>query len=127
MKLYLFNIILVIIAIYYLAKNISTPLSYSTFNEGFSGITQKSFFLPVVILSSVAFFVLCVIIYYTYLGAKTVNKSLKPHSNIEGLKSLSRFMGEKAIENKVPFRVYLPFILIAFLAVIIGVIASTKK
>jgi len=127
MKLSLLNIILVIIAIYYLEKIISTPLSYSTFNEGFSGVTQKSFFLPVVILSSVAFFVLCVIIYYTYLGSNVANKALRLNSEYEGLKSFSRVMGEKAIENKVPFRVYLPFILIAFLAVIIGVIASTKK
>ena len=36
-------------------------------------------------------------------------------------------MREKEIKNKVEFRVYLPFILISLLAVIIGVIASTKK
>lgn len=122
-----FYIIFIIIGIYFLVTNISTPLSSSTFDEGFTGITQKTFFLPVIILSIFVFFVLCVIIYYTFLGSKTVNKSLNLHSNYEGFKSFSRIMGEKATKNKVPFRVYLPFILISLLAIIIGVIVSKKK
>jgi hypothetical protein len=121
-------IILILLGIYFLVTKISTPISNPISNEeGFSGITQKTFFVPVVVLSGLVFFVLCVIIYYTYLGSKAANEALNQHSNFEGLKTFSRVMGERAIKNKVPFRVYLPFILISLLAVIIGIAVSKKK
>jgi hypothetical protein len=115
-------IILILLGIYFLVTKI--PISYE---EGFSGITQKTFFVPVIVLSGLVFFVLCVIIYYTYLGSNAANNALVLHSNYEGFKTFSRVMGEKAIKNKVPFRVYLPFILISLLAVIIGIAVSKKK
>jgi hypothetical protein len=115
-------IILILLGIYFLVTKI--PISYE---EGFSGITQKTFFVPVIVLSGLVFFVLCVIIYYTYLGSNAANSALVLHSNYEGFKTFSRVMGEKAIKNKVPFRVYLPFILISLLAVIIGIAVSKKK
>jgi len=115
-------IILILLGIYFLVTKI--PISYE---EGFSGITQKTFFVPVIVLSGLVFFVLCIIIYYTYLGSNVSNKALRLNSNYEGLKTFARVMGEKAIKNKVPFRVYLPFILISLLAVIIGIAVSKKK
>jgi len=115
-------IILILLGIYFLVTKI--PISYE---EGFSGITQKTFFVPVIVLSGLVFFVLCIIIYYTYLGSNAANNALVLHSNYEGFKTFSRVMGEKAIKNKVPFRVYLPFILISLLAVIIGIAVSKKK
>jgi hypothetical protein len=121
-------IILILVGIYFLVTKISIPISNPiSYEEGFSGITQKTFFVPVIVLSGLVFFVLCIIIYYTYLGSNVSNKALRLNSNYEGLKTFSRVMGEKAIKNKVPFRVYLPFILISLLAVIIGIAVSKKK
>ena len=61
-------IILILVGIYFLVTKISIPISKPiSYEEGFSGITQKTFFVPVVVLSGLVFFVLCVIIYYTYL------------------------------------------------------------
>jgi hypothetical protein len=121
-------IILILVGIYFLVTKISIPISKPiSYEEGFSGITQKTFFVPVIVLSGLVFFVLCIIIYYTYLGSNVSNRALRLNSNYEGLKTFSRVMGEKAIKNKVPFRVYLPFILISLLAVIIGIAVSKKK